>query len=255
MPSCAVEWYLSFNDFLHCLKVWDQFLAALGSWLTLILVLIYLRQNSVLREQTKVLQAAYSPALQVNSLEPSNHDCSDESDSIDLTITNIGNEVAKNIQIKYLIQSSNHSTLSRFPFFGHKLSLSSASVPVIRQDRVSYYQDENGAAISKGEKQVECTTDVCLTVEDSPPENNPYPFRNAIASISDETGERLQLGMMLKYENSAGIEQEFPLPPGFEFDVIQEPITFKNIFENVFDGGQGPTNAQICDVQRIYRRR
>lgn len=250
VPTCSSSWYTSVGTILECLKIWDQTLAAVGSWLTLVLVVIYLSQNELLKEQAKAMKAAYTPALLINSVEFLDVDSEgNQTDLIKLKLTNIGNEVAKDIRIRCHVRPVKRTleerTCSRFP-------ISSATVRLKQNQRPVYDSESNGAVLSEHDCEVECSAEIKMRINQQDTANNPYPFRTAM--IDEVTGRRVRFGFEILYENSAGYESSLPIEPGIEFNVPSDAKSFKEIYELAESGDdESEMNVDIFQVNRVIK--
>lgn len=261
-PSCPPQWYSNIDGSLQCVKIWDQTIGAVGSLLTLFILIIYIRQNILLEKQAEAMEAAYTPAIFINSVEAMNSnpligedyglngEVPNEGDFVKFSLTNIGNEVAKDLQVKYIVQPVNQRIRDRF---FNNFPIKAGSAPLIREDLDT--QNSRGAVIPENAENINCYAEVVLKIDKEEATSNPYQFRNAI--IPPLSGRRIRFGMILEYSNSAGKEDRIPIEPGIEFKVPEEweisrVRSFKQIYDSAIKGEKTiGIEASICDINRI----
>lgn len=253
------------SGFFGWLLRWDQTIGAVGSLLTLLLVLVYIIQNKHLQEQTKALKAAYTPVVLVNSIRALQsverntqassveEDRAEEAeaeeligDFIELKLSNVGNEIAREATIEYHVKRAKSSYLNKLQSF----PLKSDSAPLWPANSTYYQSNSSGGVIPEDTSEARYTAEVVLSYNHGSRDVVTYQFRNCLTNIT--MGERVRFGMVLVYKNSAGEPESIPIEPGLEFTITEGIDSFKDVYDSVIDDSPLPgANPEPCDIERI----
>lgn len=256
IPSCSNEWYDSLSTILYCLKVWDQTIAAVGSLLTLFILLIYISQNRLLKEQAKAMKAAYTPSIIINQIEALDIDPREDNDDdsagdlLRIVLSNVGNGSANNLSMEYVIKRADRKLFDRFC---KSFPVNGATTPIFQEDKIYYSSEESGTVLPADSHNVPCISKVQLSLSDDKAIDNPYQFSNAVSAIGPEDNQRVLFGICITYENSIGEKTCIPIQPAFEFDITDDMPSFKTLYDTATgeDQDDNELNAEIADVEKL----
>lgn len=239
---------LFFNGVFDWLKTWSQTLAAFGSLFTFFVIIIYVRQTRLLREQTDAMKAGYTPVLLAHSVDIVDEMPYDElpfdgnsqnadGDFIKIELSNIGNEVAQSLQLKTIVEDTNRRC-------GQKKRVTSATSPFTRTKNPSQVSAANGGVLASDERDAEFVAEIYLTLRSK----NKYHFRNCISS--DMNNHRIKLGLELQYMNSAEENYKLPLDICVEFTPSEGAniTSFQQVYDEARSSCSSDIQADICDL-------
>lgn len=191
---------------------------------SILLLLAYLYLADIQMNQSEIMKAAYTPVLVVNELttldvDPTN---SDEGDWVKLSLSNVGNEVAKDVSLKVVLKTVPKA--SNFTFHPTTNGLN-------RLDMEVEASQSEGGVLAAGNSEVPFSGAVKVDFdagERSPDE--PVFFTNAVSAVP-ESVDRIQFALVLEYTNSAGTSDSVPIRPARVVDRPVEPLSFREAWE------------------------
>ncbi len=222
---------------------------AVGSLaLTLIIIGIYLRQHGLLRTQTEsmknqtdTMQAGFSPLLRVDddisylSTHP-HRDGYSNPGYLDITITNVGNETAKNLEVLTTIVGD--VTIPDAKIRPHATALNPQSRPVVTREG-------NGGAISKDETEdfyaaVEVKIDHPEVIDSTQRVGNALGTLDSLQESHGATDcdgaqppiENPRLAFAIRYENMAGESTVIPIRNSVQINLSAPSSNLKQVMEN-----------------------
>ena len=222
---------------------------AVGSLaLTLVIIGIYLRQHRLLRRQTEsmrnqtdTMQAGISPLLRVDDdigyLKAHPHrDGYSNSGYLDVTITNVGNETAKNLELLTTIVGD--VAIPDAEIQSHATPFNPLSRPVVTREGT-------GGAISKDETEdfyaaVEVQVDHPAVTDTAQRVGNALGTLNSLQEShgpADCDGtqppvENPQLAFAIQYENMAGESAILPIRNGIDIDLSAPSSNLQQVMDN-----------------------
>lgn len=217
----------------------DQIDAFGSLLLSTAVVIVYALQQRELSSQTKAMQTqteairvGVSPLLEVRDLQPRdtppNVSRSDtNSDYIEIEISNLGNEVAKNLQVEFFLSSDGDLANT-------SVSVNSETVPLESVTNAALVREDEGGVIAAGDTRsywapVEFQIEGPNVSED----DNTVRFPSCMDILEKEaSANNVCLGTVIAYESFAGEPDELPVRPALSFSLDQDYTSFKKAFEN-----------------------
>lgn len=210
--------------------------AYISGSLSLLLVLIYYRQNKILQSQSDVLRAEHQPVVsimdrEVGVMSPSELDTRQSEDHVILSLKNSGNEVAMDIRLRAELH---YETVGDEPFGTFISGLDEPDYP----DRSTKSSGGNLPADNETEQfftlvEFEITdSDAVDLSEDRTVHELPFTIAMNNLVESDDV-ETIFVGFFVQYRNTLGDEFLVGMNPAYKFDstAISKPFTLSRLRE------------------------
>lgn len=238
-----------FQQLIEWIILYTSQIDAVGSLvLTLVIIGIYLRQHKLLRMQTKsmqnqtdTMQAGFSPLLRVDEkigyLETHPHrDGFSNPSYLDVTISNVGNETAKNLELLTTIVGE--INIPEAEIRPHATTLNPQSRPVV-------IREGTGGVLSKDETE-DFYAAVEVKVDHPAVADRVQRLGNALGTLdnlhdsngqSDCNGsepiiENPRLAFAIRYENLAGNSTTLRIRNSIEIDISASSSNLKQVMDN-----------------------
>lgn len=187
------------------LSTHGNLLLAMGSFIISILIYkVYRRQNDILRAQNKASVAAYQPLVGVhNQKQISDGEKYDvcPPDRLLLTISNLGNSLARNMRISWEIAYNPED---------HELRIKSREVPIQRLSSEMWWRDEFGVSLAENSERIDFYSTPTLTKIESQNESM-IRFDKAMEELHNQGVQKVLIGTSLKYSDAIGRDYEIEL--------------------------------------------
>lgn len=194
--------------------------------LSALLLAGYLHVAGIQSEQLETMEAAYTPVLTVNEFTPTDthpegtH--SERGDWVNVTLSNVGNEVAKDIQIRCIADC--------YPS-PDDFEIEAVSVPLKRKGVTVQASQSEGGVLAAGDTEKDFYIMVKLQVPESKGgSGEPLPFTNVLSAVP-YTVDEIRFGMVVEFTNSAGKRYRVPIRPAREFEVEDHEQFFCEAWE------------------------
>lgn len=192
---------------------------------SILLLLAYLYLAGIQKNQIEIMEAAYTPVLIVNELTPTDVDPeggADEGDWVQLDLSNVGNEVAKDVSIKVIIGTV--PAVKNFTFNPTKNGLT-------RLDMQVKASQSEGGVLADGNSKIPFSGEVKVDFDAGKASPDaPVFFTNAISAVPQSV-ERIRFALVLEFTNSAGTDYRVPIRPARVIDRPTEAVSFYEAWE------------------------
>ncbi|GAA0663730.1 hypothetical protein GCM10009020_05580 [Natronoarchaeum mannanilyticum] len=199
-----------------------------SSLLSLALVGLYNSQRNILSSQKDLAKAEHTPILRVDSINAAEFKptgAQDQGDWLEITLSNVGNEVATEIEVEFLISYEDKENS------GYEVN--SSRYPLNRIDQPQQFNARTGEALPAGEQDVDYYSIVQFEVSgwgENPEDEQNRAFINALDGL--EEVDTVNFGVKLHYQSPAGEDYDIVLDPAYEISWTDTPPSFKNALES-----------------------
>ena len=234
------------NSTISWITTYSESIDAVGSiLLTLVIVIVYIlqfdqmkSQSDTLKSQTEAIRAGIRPLIEVNKINapdshPSGNADWDNPDYILLEIANLGNEVARDLQIEYRIDISGDWSCEDLEILRNKVSLKNSEEQSI--DR----QGDGGVIPPSESKALLAPVEFDIRHPDISDEMLRFPaVFKSLNKLSDRElaeGEfnRLRIGFVIHYSNMADEKSQVPLEGIFCIDFDNSMDSFESAYPGI----------------------
>lgn len=206
---------------------------AAGALGTFLLVIVYIFQHKILTKQADAMQAGFTPVIEINSVsaDPEDVNDTDEKDRLKLKMSNVGNAVAKDLELEsriYLSDETISDKVKNLSPFINNIPLSGFRSPIYNNERNVYDRETRGAVLGVNAKEATCTAMIQLSRTNGSSLTSETLFSNA---VNDIAGQRVKFELTVIYESAVGEVTRIPISPGIEFTAREEIGSFYELYQ------------------------
>ena len=234
------------NDLISWIITYSAEVDAIGSLLlTLAIIYIYLKQQreiskqtETMKTQTEAIGAGFTPLLEVKNIESRDRHPRAETDSshpdyIELDLANLGNEVARSIEIQYYVDCFNSNGESVSPLLEDTpFNISGTREPLEPAESPPVATEGNGGALGPNDS---ASFFAPVQFETSHPTiSGPIRLPTCFKRLNEAEGdvEGVCVGLVIYYENLAREEYMLPIKSALRFSINKDFSSFAAAFNN-----------------------
>lgn len=192
--------------------------------LSLALVWLYRSQKQILSAQHDLAKAEHTPILRINSLEPAEFKptgSQNQGDWLDITLSNVGNEVATEIEVEFLIAYAKEKESDYY--------VNSSRYPLKRTDQPEQFSAQTGEVLPAGESTIDYYAMVQFETGgwgESREEVYDRAFQNALDGFTEVN--TIYFGIKIHYQSPAKEDYEIVLEPTYKISWSGTPPSFRS---------------------------
>lgn len=174
--------------------------------LSLSLVIVYLRQNQILREHRQMMSAGYSPVVSVQNVSFGERGAGDFPGStegplhaVEITATNRGNDIAANLELRCVLEEVSEDA-GRLSGWRSSNTTAPRSVSLhLETESEGIYRDNGPALPPTMTQPTTLYGHIGVNLD-----QRYYSIPDAIDSVTQNGVDRVRLGFILRYDDASG---------------------------------------------------